>query len=168
MSNSDLYLVILDDGTNKGPASKEVLRSWLDQGVVLPETIVRNIETGVEAPCLTAIKQQPVITPPPVEGFANYPRTPKTIKPKSYGVEDMLIPVRADIFAVAAGYAGLFACVIVGAPFAVLFGIIALYRLKRHPERTGKGRAWFGIIVGTVMLALTALALAGTLLNKGQ
>ncbi len=62
----------------------------------------------------------------------------------------MLLPVGRSVWAVLAGYAGLFAVLGVCAPFALILGIIALVDLKRHPEKYGRGRAIFAIVMGTI------------------
>lgn len=171
------YLVIHEDGTQQGPATAEVIKGWMDQGVVTPSTLLQNVETGENVPAssiigIAAVPIPPPIAPPPLapaqdvqdSHHAAYPR-PEQKNPAAYGALDMLVPVRADIFAVAAGYFGLFSLVVIGAPFALLFGIIALRRIKQNPERTGKGRAWFGIVMGALVLGLLGFSLASSLLG---
>lgn len=63
---------------------------------------------------------------------------------------DLVAPVRADPWAVLAGYLGLFSMILVAAPFSLAVAILALKSLKKHPERTGKGRAWFGLVMGVI------------------
>jgi uncharacterized RDD family membrane protein YckC len=74
----------------------------------------------------------------------------------------MVVPVGRSGLAIAAGYLGLFAAALVPAPLALIVGIVALVDLKRHPEKLGRGRAWFGVIMG----ALGTLLLAGLLALK--
>ncbi len=67
----------------------------------------------------------------------------------------ILLPVGRSWWAIAAGYAGLFAVLIFPAPLALVLGIVALRDLKRHPDKFGYGRAIFGTIaggLGTVVL----------------
>lgn len=172
--DQNLYLVILEDGTQKGPASVSVLKEWAAQGAVLPTTLLKNVSTGETCPAASlvgVVATQAVQAPPPLKSPASdnlppvgaYPRASHEKQAENYGALDMLVPIRADIFAVAAGYFGLFSLVVVGAPFAIIFGVIALRRIKHHPERTGKGRAWFGIIMGSLVLSLTILAIAGSI-----
>ena len=76
---------------------------------------------------------------------------PKSKRKNSYSNDPMMkmiLPVGRSPLAILAGYAGLFSFIIIGAPFALLFGILALRDIKKNPETTGKGRAWFGIITG--------------------
>lgn len=67
-------------------------------------------------------------------------------------MERMLMPVGRPTSAIAAGYLGLLALFpFLGAitgPLALVFGIQALKSLRRNPELSGRGRAWFGIIFG--------------------
>ena len=60
----------------------------------------------------------------------------------------MIMPVGRSGWAIAAGYAGLFAFLIAPAPIALLLGIVAILDLKRNPKKLGWGRAIFGAIVG--------------------
>jgi hypothetical protein len=73
----------------------------------------------------------------------------------------MLVPVGRSMWAIAAGYAGLFALVIFPAPLALILGIVAVRHLKRNPTLHGMGRAVFGLVMGalgTAVLLLFALA----------
>jgi hypothetical protein len=76
-----------------------------------------------------------------------------SLKPKASGsraVDRMLTPVDRPVSAIAAGYLGLFAILPFFGVFAIIVGIFALRRLKRDPELAGRGRAWFGLIMGIV------------------
>jgi hypothetical protein len=59
-----------------------------------------------------------------------------------------LLPVGRSGWAIAAGYLGLFAILLLPAPFALLAGILAVRDIRRHPDRHGMGRAIFGIVMG--------------------
>jgi len=69
----------------------------------------------------------------------------------------LLLPVGRSVWAVAAGYAGLFAVLGVCAPVALILGIVALGDLKRHPEKHGKGRAIFAIVMGVLGILLPTI-----------
>ena len=69
-------------------------------------------------------------------------------------VARMLLPVGRSGLAIAAGYAGLFAFLVVPAPLALLLGILAVRDLKRNPTKHGMGRAVFGIVTGALGTAL--------------
>jgi hypothetical protein len=62
----------------------------------------------------------------------------------------LLLPIGCSGWAVAAGYAGLFSVLLLPAPLAILFGVLALRDIKRNPKKHGKGRAVFGIIIGAI------------------
>jgi LSD1 subclass zinc finger protein len=62
----------------------------------------------------------------------------------------MLLPVGRSGWAIAAGYAGLFAVVCFPAPLAILLGVIAIVHLRRNPKLHGWGRAIFGLVMGII------------------
>jgi hypothetical protein len=46
-------------------------------------------------------------------------------------------------------------------PFALLCGILGLRSIRRNPGLGGKGRAWFGLVMGAVFsLSLLSLLIA--------
>jgi len=65
-----------------------------------------------------------------------------------------IVPINTSIWAIFASYAGLLSLAVVFAPFAIILGIIALIDIKNHPEKKGKGRAIFAIIMGTIFTLL--------------
>lgn len=73
--------------------------------------------------------------------------------------ERMLIPVGRPISAIAAGYCALFGVVpLFGLPFsiaAMVCGVFALIAIRKNPDLSGKGRAWFGIILGFLATAFS-------------
>ena len=71
----------------------------------------------------------------------------------------VLLPVGRSIYAIIAGYLGLFSLILLPAPFALLFGILALADIKKHPEKGGKGRAIFGIVMGAIFSLLLLVML---------
>lgn len=66
----------------------------------------------------------------------------------------LLLPVGRSFWAIAAGYAGLFAVLVLPAPIALILGIIAIYDIKTHPKRHGMGRAIFGVVMGAIFTIL--------------
>jgi Domain of unknown function (DUF4190)/zinc-ribbon domain len=82
----------------------------------------------------------------------------RTVSAKSSGALRMVIPIGRSGYAIAAGYIGLFSVLVIPAPFAIIFGFLALKDIKRHPEKTGKGRAWFAIVMGILVVLLVAVA----------
>ncbi len=81
----------------------------------------------------------------------------------------MLLPVGRSPFAIIAGYCGLVSVLLFPAPFALLFGILAMLDIKKHPDKGGKGRAIFGIVMGTIftlLLLLVILSIVGAALSS--
>lgn len=79
-----------------------------------------------------------------------YVAPPPVSNPADNAGMRLVLPVGRSGLAIAAGYAGLFALAMFPAPIALILGIAALNELKRKPELHGAGRAWFGIIMGTL------------------
>ena len=71
----------------------------------------------------------------------------------------MLLPVGRSPWAIAAGYAGLFALIPFFAPIALILGIIAIVDIRRHPDRHGMGRAVFGFVMGLIFSAVFLVTL---------
>ncbi|MCX6883058.1 MAG: DUF4190 domain-containing protein [Verrucomicrobia bacterium] len=69
----------------------------------------------------------------------------------------MLLPVGRSGYAIAAGYLGLVSILGIFAPFALLFGILAVKDIRNNPEKHGMGRAIFGIIMGALGLIVLGL-----------
>ena len=62
--------------------------------------------------------------------------------------------------AIAAGYCGLFSFIVPLAPIAVILGVLALRDLKAHPEKKGTGRAWTGIVLGSIVMVIVLALIA--------
>ena len=61
-----------------------------------------------------------------------------------------VMPVGRSGWAISAGYAGLFALVVVPAPLALVLGLVAVWDLRKHPEKKGWGRTIFGLVTGVL------------------
>jgi hypothetical protein len=72
----------------------------------------------------------------------------------------MLLPVGRSWLAIVAGYLGLFALVVFPAPLALVAGAIAVWDLRRHPEKRGWGRAGFAVVAGALGTAALVAILA--------
>lgn len=73
----------------------------------------------------------------------------------------LIIPIGVSGLSIIAGYLGLFAVLLVPAPFALIFGILALKDIKQNPKKKGMGRAIFGIIMGALgSIGLLAIGIA--------
>jgi len=78
----------------------------------------------------------------------------------------LLIPIGRSVWAIVAGYLALFSVLCFPAPFALLTGILALRDIKKHPEKHGRGRAWFGIVMGTLFSMIGLLVLVVLIFKK--
>ena len=76
-----------------------------------------------------------------------------------------IVPVGRSGFAIATGYLALISVLLLPAPLALLFGVLALADIAKHPEKSGKGRAWFGIIAGMLFSLLILLFIFRLVLN---
>jgi hypothetical protein len=88
---------------------------------------------------------QPPHAPGPSGPQHGYPGAPRPNQELEY-----VVPVNVSGLAFLAGYMGLAAALCVPAPLALLLGILALKDLEKHPEKSGKGRAWFAIVAGAL------------------
>lgn len=92
---------------------------------------------------------------------AHPPTTPGPL-PKAKALGDDLfiriaLPVGRSLWAIAAGYVGLFSVLLVPAPLAILLGVVAIVDIRRHPEKHGMGRAIFAIVMGVLCTILLAV-----------
>jgi hypothetical protein len=82
--------------------------------------------------------------------------------PLTLRLRTLIVPPNASRWAIAAGYAGLFAipCAFLWAPgpIAIVLGIVGLRDLKRNPDRRGRGRAWFGLVTGVLVTSFLIAA----------
>ncbi|WP_197170776.1 DUF4190 domain-containing protein [Novipirellula aureliae] len=72
----------------------------------------------------------------------------------------LILPVGRSIYAIIAGYLGLFSLIVLPAPFAILFGILGLRDIKKNPHLGGKGRAIFGLVMGAIFTLLPMISIA--------
>lgn len=77
-----------------------------------------------------------------------------------------IVPINVSWLAVVAGYAGLLAITCFTAPIALILGFMALKDLQRNPGRSGKGRAIFAVIMGTVFTFMLIMIIFGMISSK--
>lgn len=80
-------------------------------------------------------------------------------------VQRMILPVGRPASAIAAGYLGLFSVLPFFGVAAVIVSLFALRTLKRRPHLSGRGRAIFGLLMGSIFTLLYAIPLVLLLLN---
>ena len=113
------------------------------------QTYVSEQYVGQSGPCAQC--GQTITVPPPTR-----PAPPDLGED---AVVRMLIPVGRSGWAIAAGYAGLFAILFLPAPIALVLGLVAIWDIRTHPKRHGLGRAIFGLVMGAIFTLLLLLAL---------
>lgn len=75
-----------------------------------------------------------------------------------------MLPVGRSGFAIAAGYLGLVSVLLLPAPLAIIFAILAIRAIHRDPHKHGMGRAIFGLIMGILgTAALGAITITSVL-----
>jgi len=125
------------------------------------QTLVGDEHIGRTGPCAGC--GEGVTVPRPGHPFAAGGPLP----PRNLGSDPavrMLLPVGRSGWAIAAGYAGLFALLFFPAPIALILGIVAIRDIRRHSDRHGMGRAVFGVVMGTLgtiglLVGITAVVL---------
>ena len=83
-----------------------------------------------------------------------------TDEDQAAGVERFVIPVGRPASAIAAGYLGLFSLLPFFGIAAIIVSIVALRTLKRKPHLSGRGRAYFGLIMGILTTLIYGIPLA--------
>jgi hypothetical protein len=78
----------------------------------------------------------------------------------------MILPVGRSALAIIAGYLGLFSLILIPAPLALIFGILAVIDIKKNPKKHGMGRAIFGIIMGVIFSILLIIMIFTLTLGK--
>ena len=68
-----------------------------------------------------------------------------------------LTPAGRPASAIAAGYLGLFSLLPFLGIISIIVSLVALRTLKRSPHLLGRGRAWFGLVMGTLMTIIYAI-----------
>jgi hypothetical protein len=124
------------------------------------QTLVADEYVGHSGPCAACGK---TVTIPAAGQAPGGPRPPDIGQDPTLR---MLLPVGRSGWAIAAGYAGLFAlfCGVPG-PIALILGLVAVRDIKRHPERHGMGRAVFGIVAGIIGTAALVVGIVMAVLN---
>lgn len=74
----------------------------------------------------------------------------RAVENRPGSLERLLTPVGRPASAIAAGYLGLFSLFPLMGPVALIMSIVALRTLRRNPELSGRGRAVFGLIMGSI------------------
>ena len=100
-------------------------------------------------------------------GLVNPPPIPQEGIGDNAGIR-MLLPVGRSGWAIASGYLGLLSLLCIFGPFAILTGILALRDIKRNPKLHGKGRAIFGIVMGSLGTILMLFSIVSAIISAGR
>lgn len=132
-----------------GPYSFQELQRHALEGRVVPSDMVWSAGMTAWAPVDETLRRLGAQLP------ADYDRRPDESMSR-------VMPIGRSGLAIAAGYLGLFSLLVFPAPIALVVSILALRDLKKHPQKMGAGRAWFGLVVGglgtLVLLSILVLA----------
>src|SRR6185503_12806007 len=154
------------DGAAAGPVTDEHLRSLAGGGQLRQTDLVWRAGWTQWA----TAAQVPGLVFPPSAGPAPLPSTVPVGNacnpPTQRNLGDdvgmrMLLPVGRSGWAIAAGYAGLISVLLLPAPLAIVFSILAMRDMKLHPEKHGLGRAIFGLIMGSIGTLVLLFAAVG-------
>ncbi|MDX2132397.1 MAG: GYF domain-containing protein [Planctomycetota bacterium] len=148
-----------------GPVSDPVMRQMIGAGQLPHDTLVwtEGMANWVPASSVEswrdAFASAPTVVAPPTAPGPLGVEAARRVDP---GIA-MLVPVGRSAYAIIAGYLGLFSVLLLPAPFALLSGILALRDIKKHPEKRGKGRAIFGIVMGVLGTGLLAFVVISSM-----
>ena len=70
-----------------------------------------------------------------------------------------VLPVGTSVWAIAAGYFGLFSLLCLPAPLAIIFSLVAIWHLRKNPRLSGWGRAIFGLVMGVLFTLLPIIGM---------
>ena len=114
------------------------------------------------------METSPPPLPPPVPVFVPPPMPPAKKLGDDVGMR-LLLPVGRSGWAIAAGYAGLFALLLFPAPIALILGIIGWRDIRRSKGTAeplhGMGRVVFALITGGLGTAVLLVGLASMLMK---
>ncbi len=151
-------------GQQQGPVATAALRDMLSSGRLRPFDLVWHKGMPQWAPADSIEGLVPAGLP---IGYAGLPQPGSSDIGQSAGTR-WLLPVGRSGWAIAAGYLGLFSLLVLPAPVALIVSIVALRDIKKHPERHGKGRAIFGLIMGGIGTVLAIVIFVARVFDAGE
>jgi len=151
--------------TRMGPYPLAELKLLIAAGRVQPATMVWTAGMVQWAPAGSVAALFPIGMPPPVPALPlGYAMPVPSGEEHGLGTR-MLIPVGRSGWAIAAGYAGLFATLVIFAPVALILGIIAVVHLRRRSDLHGWGRAIFGLVMGAIFSILLVVGIVAVIVG---
>jgi len=109
-----------------------------------PAQTVYTAPLARPAPAVTP--RPAAVDPAPRPAYARPAARPAASAPKGW----VFVPVGWSGWSVASGYLGLLSLLGYPAIASLIVGLIALLDLRRHPEKQGRRRAWFGLVMGAL------------------
>lgn len=167
-------IYVAHQGQQQGPLTAEEVRKRLTAGLYHPDTLAWQEGTADWVPLrqlFPETERPEASVPPPLPpeaGFASVHAPAAERLGDSAGMR-LLLPVGRSGWAIAAGYLGLFALLVVPAPLALIASLIAIRDIRAskggtHPKH-GMGRAVFGLLTGLLgtglLVTLLVVRLAG-------
>ena len=98
--------------------------------------------------------QSPILAEAVPSGYYGPPPRPLEDEPGMRWV----LPVGTSVWAIAAGYFGLFSLLCFPAPLAIILSLVAIWHLRRNPGLSGWGRAIFGLVMGVLFTLMPLIA----------
>lgn len=157
-------------GVQLGPVPEETLRSLAVSGRLLPSDLVwkEGMPGWQPVGSIPGLLSAAPGGPPPLQQpYAVAPPLPPRFAPA--GADPALrwvLPVGRSGWAIASGYLGIFSLLGIFAPFAVITGLLAFREIKKNPQLGGRGRAVFGIVMGSLVMLGIAAAILIPMLSK--
>jgi hypothetical protein len=149
MGTPSWYYVV--QGQRQGPVSQEALMQLLASGQLPNHEVVWREGMAQWMPARGVGELWSGVAPPPfpVGYYAPGPYASAQPLGESAGIR-MLLPVGRSGWAIAAGYLGLFSVLLIPAPLALIFSLLAIRAIKKDKTKHGLGRAIFGLIMGVL------------------
>lgn len=158
------------EGAQRGPVSEAEILSLIASGELNAATVVWTEGMMDWSPAGTVFPASANSPPPLPDRNAHAPQAPSGDRIGDDFAMRMLLPVGRSGWAIAAGYLGLFAFVIVPAPLALIVSIIAIRDIRKsrsNPRpKHGMGRAVFGLVTG-ILGTLVLLFVGFQILREG-
>jgi hypothetical protein len=142
------------DGINVGTFEYDQLRKMYETGVLQAND---HAWTQGMKEWQSLASLFPAMSPPPMPNRPAY--APQQGSSAPNGCLALVVPVGRSGWSIAAGYFGLLSIMVLPAPLAIWFGVMAIRDIKKNPEKLGIVRAWFGILAGSFAILFLVIGL---------
>ena len=149
-----MFKIIGADLKEYGPISADQVRQWIAEGRINAQTKVQpdgatEWKTMADLPEFAAVLPKPV-PPMPSIHLGAPPSAPATSQ--------------MAVWSMVTGIFALLCCQFLG-PVSIILGAVALSRLKRDPQQSGRGFAITGIVLGALAILVTAIFLVAVIVS---